>query len=150
MDATRRRPWLARDQSLNLSKAQTKGLEMRTITLAAAPGVVREHLQAVNAFDVDGIVATFTQDAYVNDNSREIRGIEAIRSFMAKEFAGDSVTVEPVEVVEHYGDIVVRGRYDGTYDKTNLPDELILSSYFAIRDDKIVSLAIVHNQPSPY
>ena len=123
---------------------------MKTITLAEAPGVVREHLQAVNALDLDGIVATFTQDAYVNDNSREIRGIEAIRSFMAKEFVGDSVTVEPVEVLDHYGDIVVRGRYDGTYDKTNLPDELILSNYFAIRDDKIVSLTIIHNQPTPY
>jgi hypothetical protein len=123
---------------------------MKTITLAKAPRVVREHLQAVNALDLDGIVATFTQDAYVNDNSREIRGIEAIRSFMAKEFVGDSVTVEPVEVLDHYGDIVVRGRYDGTYDKTNLPDELIMSSYFAIRDDKIVSLDIIHNQPSPY
>jgi hypothetical protein len=86
----------------------------------------------------------------VNDNSREIRGIEAIRSFMAKEFVGDSVTVEPVEVLDHYGDIVVRGRYDGTYDKTNLPDELIMSSYLAIRDDKIVSLAIIYNQPTPY
>jgi hypothetical protein len=123
---------------------------MKTITLAEAPGVVSEHLQAVNAFDLDGIVATFTQDAYVNDNSREIRGIEAIRAFMAKEFVGDSVTVEPVEVLDHYGDIILRGRYDGTYDKTNLPDELIMTSYFAIRDNKIVSLAVIFNQPSPY
>jgi hypothetical protein len=123
---------------------------MKTIILAEAPAVVGEHLQAVNAFDLDGIVATFTQDAYVNDNSREIRGIEAIRAFMAKEFVGDSVTVEPVEVLDHYGDIILRGRYDGTYDKTNLPDELIMTSYFAIRDDKIVSLAVIFNQPSPY
>jgi hypothetical protein len=123
---------------------------MKTITLAEAPAVVGEHLQAVNAFDLDGIVATFTQEAYVNDNSREIRGIEAIRAFMAKEFVGDSVTVEPVEVLDHYGDIILRGRYDGTYDKTNLPDELIMTSYFAIRDDKIVSLAVIFNQPSPY
>jgi len=123
---------------------------MKTIILAEAPAVVGEHLQAVNAFDLDGIVATFTQDAYVNDNSREIRGIEAIRAFMAKEFVGDSVTVEPVEVLDHYGDIILRGRYDGTYDKTNLPDELIMTSYFAIRDDKIASLAVIFNQPSPY
>ena len=123
---------------------------MKTIILAEAPAVVGEHLQAVNAFDLEGIVATFTQDAYVNDNSREIRGIEAIRAFMAKEFVGDSVTVEPVEVLDHYGDIILRGRYDGTYDKTNLPDELIMTSYFAIRDDKIVSLAVIFNQPSPY
>ena len=123
---------------------------MKIITLADAPTVVSEHLRAVNAFDLVGIVATFTEDAYVNDNSREIRGIEAIRAFMAKEFVGDSVTVEPLEVFDHYGDTVVRGRYDGTYDKTNLPAELIMTSYFAVRDNKIISLAVIFNQPSPY
>jgi hypothetical protein len=44
----------------------------------------------------------------------------------------------------------VRGGYDGEYDKTNLPKELILSNYFKIRDGKIVSLVIMFNQPSPY
>lgn len=123
---------------------------MKTITLADAPAIIGEHLRAVNALDLDGIVATFTQDAYVNDNRREIRGVEAIRAFMAREFVGDSVTVEPVEVLDHHGDIIVRGRYDGTYDKTNLPDELIMTSYFTIRDDKIAALAVIFNQPSPY
>jgi hypothetical protein len=123
---------------------------MKTITLADAPAVIGEHFRAVNAFDLDGIVATFAIDAFVNDNSREIRGIEAIRAFMAKEFVGDSVTVEPVEVLDHYGDILVRGRYDGTYDKTNLPDELIMTNYFAIRDNMIVSLAVIFNRHSPY
>jgi hypothetical protein len=123
---------------------------MKTITLADAPAIIGEHLRAVNALDLDGIVATFTQDAYVNDNRREIRGIEAIRAFMAREFVGDSVTVEPVEVLDHHGDIIVRGRYDGTYDKTNLPDEFIMTSYFTIRDDKIAALAVIFNQPSPY
>jgi hypothetical protein len=44
----------------------------------------------------------------------------------------------------------VRARYDGTYDKTNLPGELVLTSYFSLRDNKIVSLAVIFNQPSPY
>jgi hypothetical protein len=54
------------------------------------------------------------------------------------------------EVIDHYGDIIVRARYDGDYDKTNLPDELIMTSYSALRDGKIVSLAVIFNQPSPY
>src|SRR5580658_10760598 len=113
-------------------------------------GVVREHIDAVNAFDVDRIVATFATDAYVNDNHREIWGTEAIRAFMAKEFVGDNVTMEVREVLDHYGDIIVRARYDGTYDKTNLPDELILNSYFGVCDDEITSLTVIFNQPSPY
>jgi len=114
------------------------------------PPIVAEHITAVNALDTDAIVATFAPDAYVNDNHREIRGAEAIREFMAKEFVGDHVTMDVREVIDHYGDIIVRAKYDGTYDKTNLPDELVMSSYFSIRDGKIVSLAVIFNQPSPY
>ena len=114
------------------------------------PAIVAEHIAAVNAFDTDRIVATFAPDAYVNDNRREIWGTESIRAFMAKEFVGDHVTMEVREVVDHYGDILVRARFDGTYDKTNLPDELVMTSYFGIRGGKIISLTVIFNQPSPY
>ncbi len=112
--------------------------------------VIAEHIQAVNAFDTDAIVATFAQDAYVNDNRREIVGIAAIRRWIEKEIVGDKVTIEVREVIDHYGDTIVRGAYDGEFDKTRLPKELILSNYFSVRDGKIVSLAIIFNQPSPY
>jgi hypothetical protein len=46
---------------------------------------------------------------------------------------GDKVTLEVTEVVDHYGDTIVRGRDDGEYDKANLPDELILTNYFTVR-----------------
>jgi hypothetical protein len=119
-------------------------------TATELTGVVAEHIRAVNDFDADAIVATFADDAYVNDARREIRGIDAIRAWVKKEMVGDSVTIEPVEVLDHYGDTIVRGRYDGSYDKSNLPDELIMSSYFSVRDGKIVSLAVIFNQPSEY
>jgi hypothetical protein len=118
--------------------------------ISKLPPIVAEHIDAVNAFDTDRVLSTFAADAYVNDNRREIWGADAIRRFMAKEFVGDHVTMDVCEVLDHYGDIIVRARYDGTYDKTNLPDELFMTSYFAIRNDKIVSLTVIFNQPSPY
>jgi hypothetical protein len=118
--------------------------------IAALPPIVAEHIEAVNAFDTDRIVNTFARDAYVNDNRREIWGAGAIWKFMHKEFVGDHVTMEVREVIDHYGDIIVRAKYDGTYDKTNLPDELVMTSYFATRDGKITSLTVIFNQPSPY
>ena len=117
---------------------------------ASPPPAVAAYLAGVNAFDVDAIVATFAEDAYVNDARREINGIDAIRRWAEKEMVGDHVTMEPLEVVDHHGETIVRSRYDGTYDKTNLPDELIMSDYFSVRDGKIVSLAVIRNQPSPY
>ena len=113
-------------------------------------GVIADHIAAVNAFDTERIVATFAPDAYVNDNRREIWGTDAIRAFIAREFVGDHVTLDVTEVIDHYGDIIVRARYDGTYDKTSLPAELIMTSYFGLRDGRIVSLAVINNQPSPY
>ena len=114
------------------------------------PPVLAEHIAAVNAFDTNRIVATFAPDAFVNDNRRENWGAERIRDFMVKEFVGDRVTMDVREIIDHYGDIIVRAKYDGTYDKPNLPDELVMTSYFTIRDGKIVSLTVIFNQPSPY
>ena len=114
------------------------------------PPAVAGYLAAVNAHDLDGMVAAFTPDAYVNDARREISGIDAIRRWAEKEMVRDNVTMEPLEVVDHYGETIVRSRYDGTYDKTNLPAELVMSDYFSVRDGRIVSLTVIRNQPSPY
>ncbi len=93
-------------------------------------GVIAEHIRAINAFDTEAIVATFAPDAYVNDNRREIVGIDAIRRWVQKELVGDRVTMVVREVVEHHGETIVRAVYDGNYDKTNLPKVLVLSNYF--------------------
>jgi hypothetical protein len=113
-------------------------------------GVVAEHIAAVNALDTDAIVASFAEDAYVNDARREFAGIDAIRRWVTREMAGDKVSIDVREVLDHHGDTIVRGAYDGEFDKTNLPDEVILSNYFSVRDGKIVSLVVIFNQPVGY
>jgi hypothetical protein len=114
------------------------------------PPVVAGHIDAVNAHDEDAIVATFADGALVNDAHREFWGSEAIRRWVAREMTGDQVTIDVTEVIDHHGDTIVRGRYDGTFDKTNLPEELILTNYFTIRDGKIVSLIVIRNTPPAY
>ena len=120
-----------------------------THTAALAP-VLAEHIAAVNAFNEDAIMATFADDALVNDAHREFWGREAIRRWAARELVGDRVTIEVTEVLDHHGDTIVRGRYDGDYDKTNLPGELILTNYFTVRDAKIVTLIVIRNTPASY
>ncbi len=111
-------------------------------------GVVAEHIAAVNAFDEEAIVATFAPHALVNDAHREFWGIEAIRDWVAKEMVGDHVSIEVTEVIDHRDQVIVRGRYDGDFDKTNLPDELILTNYFTVRDGRIDTLIIILNTPT--
>src|SRR5258705_11413974 len=88
--------------------------------------------------------------AYVKKSRREFVGVDAIGRWVAKEMVGEKVMIEVREVLDHYGDTVVRGAYDGTFDRTNLPDDIVLTNYFSARDGKIVSLVIVFNQPADY
>jgi ketosteroid isomerase-like protein len=114
-------------------------------------GVVAEHVAAVNAGDLDAIVATFAEDAYINDARREFRGSAAIRRFIAKEIVGDHIEMDVRQVLEHHGDTIVRAAYEGDFDRTNLPDgDVVLTNYFSVRDGKIVSLVTVNNRPAEY
>ena len=114
------------------------------------PPIIAEHIDAVNAHDTDRIMRTFAPDAYVNDNRREIWGADAIRKLMENEFVNFNVTMDVQGIVDHYGDIIVTAKYDGTYPTTDMPDEVVMSNYFSIRDGKIVGLTVILNQPSPY
>jgi hypothetical protein len=123
--------------------------EVMTAQLTLDPAITA-HIAAINSFDVDAIMATFADDALVNDFSREFWGRDHIRAFMSKEFVGDHVTVEPLEVVDNAGMCCVRCRYDGDYDKTGLPDPLIMTNYFRLRDGKIVTLFVIKNTEPQY
>jgi ketosteroid isomerase-like protein len=108
--------------------------------------IIEQHLAAVNAFDTDAIADTFADDAMVYDNRREFWRKPAIRAWIAKEITGDHVTMQVTEVIERGDQTIVRAKYDGTYDKTNLPAELILTNYFTIERGKIKMLVTVRVQ----
>jgi hypothetical protein len=120
-----------------------------TAQLSLDPAIA-SHIAAINSFDVDAIMATFADDALVNDAAREFWGQEHIRAFVAKELAGDHVTLEPIEAVDNAGMWCVRCRYDGDYDKAGLPDPLIMTNYLRVRDGKIATLFIVNNTAPQY
>ncbi|HWH12789.1 MAG TPA: nuclear transport factor 2 family protein [Solirubrobacteraceae bacterium] len=115
--------------------------------VGSLPQAVSEYIEASNAFDGERLIRAFAADALVNDARRELRGVEAIRRWSDEEIIGDRVTMEIWSVDEHYGDVIVNGLMDGDYDKTNLPDEVVLTHYFTVRDEKIVRLIIIRNRP---
>ena len=57
------------------------------------------------------------------------------------------VTTEFTDIKEHHGSWIVSAAVDGEYDKTGLPDPLILTYYFTIADGQVASLFIVSNKP---
>jgi hypothetical protein len=110
------------------------------------PQVVADHIAACNAHDADAWMATFAPDAMVNDIQREFIGTKAIRAFADEEIFGANVTMAVQRAWDRHGDVTVHARIDGTYNKTGLPDPLILSFYFNLRDARITQLIIIHNK----
>jgi ketosteroid isomerase-like protein len=88
-----------------------------------AAGFVR----AVNERDPAGLDALFVQDAVVDDAGREIRGREAIQKWAAHDIFAANVTFEVRSVSGTDGDATVTGKVDGTFDRTGLPDPLIMT-----------------------
>jgi ketosteroid isomerase-like protein len=113
---------------------------------ANLPHVIADHIAACNAHDIDAWMATFTPDALLNDIQREFAGAKAIRGFAEKEIFGADVTMAVERALDREGNITVHARLNGTYDKTGLPDPLILSFYFSVRDGRITQLIIIYNK----
>jgi hypothetical protein len=111
------------------------------------PPPVAAYIQATNTFDLEALLATFADDAFVNDQLCEHRGKAAIREWAARDIIGDRVTMYVVNVVEHYGHAIVTANVDGDYDKRGLPDPLLLAFYFSVHQERVVQLIILRNEP---
>lgn len=110
------------------------------------PKAIRAYIEAANRFDLEGFMATFTDDAVVNDQQREYAGPDAIRVWAAREIMKDHVTMDVTSVVKRDANFAVTAVIDGTFDKTGLPDPLSLAFYFSLAQDRIAQLIILHNK----
>ena len=110
------------------------------------PQVIADHVAAHNQADPQAFLETFAPDAILNDAQREFLGHDAIRAWAAKEIFGDNVTLEVQKAWEHPSGIIVHAKYKGDFDKTNLPDPLILTNYFVLKDGKISQLITLLNK----
>jgi len=104
------------------------------------PKPVETYICAINARDADAFQSSFALDAVVKDVGREIRGIAAIKEWAEHEIFAVKVTLEVMEVVEREGQTIVTVKVDGTFDRTGLPDPLVMDHCFTVADDKIAAL----------
>ncbi len=115
-------------------------------TLAALPPLVAAYVEATNAFDLEGLLALFADDALVNDQLRDYWGKLAIRQWAAQDIVAQSLTMEVATVIEHYGNFIVTANVRGKFDMTGLPDPLVYAFYFTPHGDRIVQLIILRNR----
>ena len=113
---------------------------------ATLPPLVAAYVEATNSFDLERLLATFADDALVNDQLRDYWGKSAIREWAAHDVIGERLTMDVTEVVEHHGNFIVMANVDGNYDKRGLPDPLVLAFYFTPHGDQIVQRIILRNR----
>jgi hypothetical protein len=116
------------------------------MTTIALPAPVAAFIEATNSFDLQAFLSTLADDALVNDHRNEFIGKEQIRAWAAREIIGDRVTLAVMSASQRGGAVAVTASVDGNFDKSNLPNPLLLTFYFSVSDNKIVQLVIVNNK----
>jgi hypothetical protein len=131
----------------HLKRQQVSGAHTTSTGEATAglPRSVGVFIQALNLGDLDALLATFVDDALVNDQLTDYWGKGAIAAWAARDILGERLTLNVIKTVLHYGNSIVTTHVDGLFDKRGLPDPLVLAFYFSSYDDKIVQLIILRN-----
>jgi hypothetical protein len=107
---------------------------------------VSAYVEATNSFDLEGLLATFADDALVNDQLRDYWGKPAIREWAKRDIIDASLRMDVTNVIEHYGNFIVTANVVGKFDMTGLPDPLGYAFYFTPHGDRIVQLIILRNR----
>ena len=107
---------------------------------------VAAYVEATNDFDLERLLALFADDALVNDQLRDYWGKPAIRQWAERDIVAQSLTMEVVGVIEHYGNFIVTANVRGKFDMTGLPDPLVYAFYFTPHGDRIRQLIILRNR----
>jgi hypothetical protein len=106
------------------------------------PTLIESYVRATNGHDAASFTGHFANNAVVQDTDREFRGTDAIKAWSDREIFDVRVTLEVIDFANRDGEAIVTAKVDGRFDRTGLPDPLILVHYFAVKDDKIVRLRI--------
>ena len=106
------------------------------------PEPVANYVRAVNAGTTDGFRVSFAEDAVVVDVNRELSGLDAIWDWASADIFGAHVHFDVLNVTERQGRTIVRVKIDGTFDRTGLPDPLVMNHEFKVAEGKITELRI--------
>jgi len=104
------------------------------------PRSVESYIRAINAGDAVELHSSFAHDAVVKDVGREFRGAEAIKEWADREIFAVKVALEVMGVAERDGQTVVTVKIEGTFDRTGLPDPLLMDHCFMVVGGKIATL----------
>ena len=98
------------------------------------------YVQSINAHNRAAFNGLFATGAIVNDVGREFRGPAAIKAWSDREIFDAQVTLEVLDVADHDGETVITTKVDGNFDRTGLPDPVIINYHLRAEGGKIIAL----------
>lgn len=101
------------------------------------------YVRATNGHDHAAFMACFAENAVVNDNGREFRGPAAIENWSRIEIMDAKVTLDVLDVrnaAEREDEVAIVTKVEGDFDRTGLPDPVIISHTMVLEGDKIAQL----------
>jgi hypothetical protein len=104
------------------------------------PPTAAAYVGSINNHDRGAFDALFADGAVVNDAGREFRGRAAIKAWSDREIFDAQVTLEVIDVAERDRETVVTTKVDGNFDRTGLPDPVIINHHIKVESGKIVAL----------
>ena len=115
------------------------------------PRLIEAYVRTINDHDPDAFIALFANDALVEDIGREFRGRAAIKAWSDREIFDAQVTLEVIDVADRDGETLVTAKVDGNFDRTGLPDPVIIDHHITVAGDKIVGLRcrLAGEKPGP-
>ena len=107
------------------------------------PDVVGRFVTSVNAHAAAAVIATFADDALVNDEMIDRRGAIQIRSWVENDVVGKRLKLQVVGADLTGGRVVVTCHATGDFDAPYLPDPYVVRLYASIKSDRIAQLIIL-------
>jgi hypothetical protein len=104
------------------------------------PQTIEAYLRAINARDEAAFASSFHQNAIVEDVGRTIHGIAAITEWARREIFAVNVTLELLGAAEREGQTITTVKVDGTFDRTGLPDVLVMDHCITLAGGRITAL----------
>jgi hypothetical protein len=104
------------------------------------PAIAKSYVQSINNHDAAAFLALFADDAVVNDVGSEFRDRAAIKSWSEREIFDAHVVLEVLDAADRNGETILTTKVDGNFDRTGLPDPVIIDHQIRSKGAKIVQL----------
>lgn len=109
-------------------------------THPALPAPIQRYLDTINQNNPAGFLASFAADAVARDIGHEYRGTLQIKEWSEREIFAVQVRLGVIRFFQNDDTFCVTVKVDGNFDKTGLPDPLMMRNDFTLTEERIATL----------